>query len=576
MKATYIHIRRYRAFDQEVAVPLSKLTVLTGPNNLGKSTVLSALDLFFSVFQPRSTFGMSRGQRYQYSNDYPKNYEGRSGRRWPTLIRVGLELSDEDRTLISAASASAIPNGVVVQVEFQWRESVEEFRPVVSIDGLPEEYRDSFINWLRADVRYVYIPAARNVHDLRRGIFSELIAGAVNRVRRSRQRIQAIEKFVEDVRGEIAVVEQELVTELQQYLPAVRRLTFEVAELELDRLVALGEVQLDDGAPTSLQQKGDGFKSLFAISLLQYIARQRYGRNLIFGIEEPEAHLHSSAIYEIKGTLRHLAETFQVIATTHSPILIQRDDIGANVIVESARREGFASTTRPANNLADIRRSLGIRPDENMMTAQVVIVVEGASEETALPSLLGRRSAQLKQAFSTGQARVLSAGGAANIPAVVRALARDATSCLVLTDGDSEGEQASGKVRGSGLLLPLDVFRVPAREGCRETEFEDLFDPAIYLPAISAATGLTLTVDEFRDAQRRTGGRASRCAKWSEVMAAAANERALDWSSIADSVKTTVAVAIAGAAESIRQEDLLWTDLITARLTSYLLEEQGQ
>ena len=84
MRLQSIQIRRYRAFDTKVDVPISNLTVLTGPNNLGKSTVLSALDLFFSVFQPRTQFGLTRGQRYSYENDYPKRYEGRAGRRWPT------------------------------------------------------------------------------------------------------------------------------------------------------------------------------------------------------------------------------------------------------------------------------------------------------------------------------------------------------------------------------------------------------------------------------------------------------------------------------------------------------------
>lgn len=81
MRLANVSVRRYRAFDQEVSVPLTGFTVVTGPNNLGKSTVLSALDLFFSVFQPRSSFGMSKGQRYQYTQDYPKRYQGRSGRR---------------------------------------------------------------------------------------------------------------------------------------------------------------------------------------------------------------------------------------------------------------------------------------------------------------------------------------------------------------------------------------------------------------------------------------------------------------------------------------------------------------
>ncbi|MGK2951785.1 MAG: AAA family ATPase, partial [Thiobacillus sp.] len=80
MKITSVQIQRYRAFDKRVEVPISGLTVVTGANNLGKSTVLSALDLFFAAIAPRASRRVSRGQQYSYENDYPKRYNGKSGR----------------------------------------------------------------------------------------------------------------------------------------------------------------------------------------------------------------------------------------------------------------------------------------------------------------------------------------------------------------------------------------------------------------------------------------------------------------------------------------------------------------
>lgn len=46
MRIVEVSIRRFRAFDSRVDIPIGDLTVFTGPNNLGKSTVLSALNLF--------------------------------------------------------------------------------------------------------------------------------------------------------------------------------------------------------------------------------------------------------------------------------------------------------------------------------------------------------------------------------------------------------------------------------------------------------------------------------------------------------------------------------------------------
>jgi putative ATP-dependent endonuclease of the OLD family len=576
VQITSVQIQRYRAFDKRVVVPISPLTVVTGANNLGKSTVLSALDLFFSAIVPRGFRRVPRGQPYSYENDYPKRYDGRSGRRWPTEIRVTMRLDEADRDSISAVCGEVPPDTLDVKVEFQWKETVGMFRPIVTFEGISAAaLKTAITDWLKSEVSYVYIPATRNVQDFRRGVFSEVISGALSRVSRSKQRLQAIEKLFEDVKTEVAAVETELATELRQYLPSVKSLHFAIDDWSLERLVSVGDVEIDDGANTLLHQKGDGFKSLFSISLLQYIAKQRYGRNLIFGIEEPEAHLHSSAIYEIKSTLRTLASSFQVIVTTHSPILIQRDDIPANVIVESAGGEAFASVTRSAHNLSDIRRSLGIRPHENMTTAEVVLVVEGPTEETALPSILGRVNEDLANAFSSGRVRVLSAGSAANIPSVVRALARDAATCLVLVDSDQEGALAADKIRNSGLLQSSDVFRVPERDGCAETEFEDLFSPDIYLQELCAATDLSVSIEEFLEFQQRSGRRGNRSDKWSKVMASIANAQAMDWTSIEDVAKTTFAASLKKHATSLPSSQVSWLRGIAAKLTRYLSEAPG-
>jgi putative ATP-dependent endonuclease of OLD family len=574
MKITGVQIQRYRAFDKKTLIPMAGMTVITGPNNLGKSTVLSALEIFFSIVSPRPEKRTARNNLYAFEKDYPKRYDGKSGRRWPTEIIVTFELDSGEIASIAETANEDPPCVFCVKVAFKWHERLNVFRPTMEVEDISSESVVAAIKeWLKKEVRYVYIPATRNMQDFGRGAFSELISGALNRVSRSKQRLQVLERLFEDVKSEIAAVESELVEELKQYLPSVKGMHFGMEDWSLERLVSVGNIEIDDGANTLLQQKGDGFKSLFAISLLQYISKQRYGKNLVFGIEEPEAHLHSTAIYEIKSTLRSLSSSFQVIITTHSPILIQRDDIPSNVIVESVDGSDFSSKTRSAQNLTEIRKSLGIRPEENMTTAEVFLVVEGASEETALPSILEIMNSSLADAFSSGRARVFSAGGASNIPSVVRALARDAATCLVFIDSDIEGRKAANTVHKSGLLDPADIFRVPERDGCAESEFEDIFDPSVYLQALCEATGLTISTDEFSIFQKKSGGKGSKFAKWSKVMLTIANSQSLDWEIVEDAAKTAVAKVLAQKAATLPTNDLAWARAISTRITKYLSEK---
>lgn len=240
------------------------------------------------------------------------------------------------------------------------------------------------------------------------------------------------------------------------------------------------------------------------------------------------------------------------------------------MIIKKGEGDDHTSSANPARSIADLRRALGIRPHENMTTAEVVVVVEGTSEERAFPELLVLVDPELGASVANGRCRVLSAGGAPNIPSVVRALARDATSCTVFVDSDESGNQAAERVRSSGLMLPLDVFRVPNREGCPETEFEDLFDPAVYLDALNEQTNLGITVDDFMDAQRRSGGRGRLHGKWSDVMERLANQRGIEWDTISDLAKTAVADSVVDKAKNGQLEAPEWITGLANRVVHYL------
>ena len=48
MKIHSIKIRNFRSYKNEVEIELNNLTALVGKNDIGKSTILEALDIFFN------------------------------------------------------------------------------------------------------------------------------------------------------------------------------------------------------------------------------------------------------------------------------------------------------------------------------------------------------------------------------------------------------------------------------------------------------------------------------------------------------------------------------------------------
>jgi putative ATP-dependent endonuclease of the OLD family len=573
MRIHSLTIKRYRVFDATTVVRLSDFTVLTGPNNLGKSTILRALNVFFSALALQGGVTIVRPDTYNLADDYPKNRQGKPGRRWPTEIGVTIELSQPELVQAGADLGLSLPNPLILTLRFEVKRTGHTWaRLVVSGVAVGQDGGRKIAEWISARIRYVYSPAARNADDHRSSVFPALVKGAINKVSQSRRRIKQLESFYADVRQVIDRLQVELRDDLHAFLPDVRRIEFVIRDFDLSDFVSVKEVQIDDGARTSLQQKGDGFKSLFSLATLQFMARQRYGANLVFGIEEPESHLHSTAVWDLKAALRNLSQSFQVLITTHSPILIQRDNLSGNIVVDKMQSSTFQSSARPAKTLSQIRESLGIRPQDNMVSAEVILLVEGPTEENAFPKLLERCRPGLTPALTDGRVKVMSVHGAPNMLNMVRSLAKEAASCVVLLDSDLAGTDAKTRVEQSGLIASKDVFVTPPRDDLQETEFEDMFDPAVYLDKVCQSCGVNITAGEFAAQRKLTGGKTAKPAKWSVVMRELFAQSGKSWELCDEQAKKSVAEGIRERIDQIDTNAMPWLRAIGDRLSGYLAE----
>lgn len=71
-----------------------------------------------------------------------------------------------------------------------------------------------------------------------------------------------------------------------------------------------------------LENKGSGYRRLFMVWRLRYLANKKESENVIYLVEEPETFLHPSAQEEMLNSLISLSENNQVFITSHSPIFV--------------------------------------------------------------------------------------------------------------------------------------------------------------------------------------------------------------------------------------------------------------
>ncbi len=321
------------------------------------------------------------------------------------------------------------------------------------------------------------------------------------------------------------------------FLPAIKDVQFEItAEQRFAALRRSATMIVNDGTPTELQYKGDGVQSLAAIALMRHASESgSVGKNFVIAVEEPESHLHPSAMHALRKVFHELAEKYQVVITTHSPLFVDRTKISSNIIVNKNKAV-------PAKSIEQIRSLLGVRISDNLRHAELVLVVEGDDDRIALTALLRHFNSTLLEALNNGRLAIETLSGGTNLSYVL-GLIKDALlcACYCFLDNDDCGRKGFEKARTEGLVDIADVSFATVL-GLSDSELEDLYDPSFYRGLIWNHCKVSL------DSPRFSGKR-----KWSDRMANLFKASGKPWD---DYVKNDVKAKIASLVASDPQNAL--------------------
>ena len=168
---------------------------------------------------------------------------------------------------------------------------------------------------------------------------------------------------------------------------------------------------------------------------------------------------------------------------------------------------------------------------------------------------------------------MLGAGGASKVLSTLRALARDAVSCLVLFDSDLAGAKERSKVVDSGLINVKDIFSVPLRQGFVETEFEDAFDPNLYIEKVSEACGINISGGEFQKEQLRSGDKNILMKRWSDVLESIVERHGKKWHDMSIHAKTAFGSALVENAKNVNLRKVPFIRSMSHQVLKYLNEK---
>lgn len=404
-----VHVKNFRSILDE-SLPCDSLTALVGRNGSGKSSFLSALELFYNP-TARVT------QEDFYAEDVTQDIEiavtytdlsaearvlfstyidsdvltvvrvfsdpqsGRSGsyhgmhlqnpdflairRAGPAAMAIRGKYN-EIRRQEKYASLPSVNSANAVQKELvDWETRNPEQCEPLRDDGQFFGFTQVGQGFLGRYSKFIHIPAVRDAQEdateKRGSSVTEIMDLVVRSALAKREDVEEFKRRTQDQYREIMNptnlneldnLAQDLSRELQSYVPDTRVLLqwSELSDIAIPMPQA--EVRLmEDGYDSRVERTGHGLQRAFIITMLQYLDAIRYKEptledqstegtesdagetslqlpSLVLAVEEPELYQHPSRQRHLAsvllslatGAIRGVAESTQVIYTTHSPL----------------------------------------------------------------------------------------------------------------------------------------------------------------------------------------------------------------------------------------------------------------
>ena len=347
-----IEIQFFRSIYRETITGIHDLNVFTGKNDVGKSNILKALNLFFNNETDSGVpFSFLDNFNFQRLRECQDSIKGKQ------FIQIKITF------IRGRHSEKTLPSKFTVTKKWFRTDTVPSFIDDDLGKRLTEEgrqYSDRSKSSLTAflnKVRYIYIPAIKDAHTFQK-ILSLLRETIYNdRLSQDKQLGNSMSVLSE----RIAKAAQELNEEFESATGVRANLSSPKSISELYQAIGVDTEVDNNGNTISLDGRGDGIRVRYLPSILHYIAKNS-SNMYIWGFEEPENSLEYNLAMKMATDFeRTYCHHSQILTTSHSPAFIGLPDNDHNSLYRCYRENTGTKiiTLSQAQHRDDLAEELG-------------------------------------------------------------------------------------------------------------------------------------------------------------------------------------------------------------------------
>lgn len=245
-------------------------------------------------------------------------------------------------------------------------------------------------------------------------------------------------------------------------------------------------------------ERSAGFVWFFSFLVWFSQLRQNYGDNVIVLLDEPGLSLHAKAQSDL---LRYINEKLrpqhQVLYTTHSPFMVDPDNILSARTVEDVFKEDQVLGTKvgdrvlstDADTLAPLQAALGYDITQSLFVGKHTLLVEGPSDLLYL-KWFSRELQKSGRTYLDVRWTISPAGGIDKVNSFVTLFSGNKLHVAVLTDFHEGDKKKIRTLRESEILRQGHVLSAESYAGQDEADIEDLIGRDAYVGLVNKAYGL--------------------------------------------------------------------------------------
>lgn len=449
-----IQLENFRGYDN-IVIPFSEnLNVIIGKNDIGKSTILEALEIFFNnnMIQIQNedlkkgsteekmsiclSFKIDTQKKYLIDTDretsladeYLLNKNGllEVRKEWDCTKSVTTKSSlttylvadylkdfvDQPLVTLKITELKKLCHERDIEDLVEDKRVASDYRKAIYMSNSSSEKETALIPIDKEDAKKIYDQISsefpyyalfqsdrqnkdtdKEVQDPLKIITKKAISEVEDR----------LEEVVNEIQYKAIEIGRKTIAKLEEMSPEIAKtLTPNVKNKNWDSLFSFSFTG-DDDIP--INKRGSGVRRLILLNYFRAEAEENIlgGKNLIYGIEEPETSQHPNFQKMLMESLIKIGngEKKQVIITTHSPEIAKIAKSENLILIRRNEEKRIISEENDDNKLMLIRETLGILP----YLSKLVICVEGEHDIIFLKTI-NQNIPELKSIFDLKEKKV--------------------------------------------------------------------------------------------------------------------------------------------------------------------------